>query len=64
MTLFRDHRRAAMALLNNAELKPREGQFCGGIAFDPQPLTPRQRNWLDVLLDRHGLSPMEREVQP
>ena len=62
MSLFHDHRTAARALLTHADLKPREGQFCGGLAFDPQPLTIRQRAWLDALLDRHGLSPLARET--
>jgi hypothetical protein len=54
-----EHQRAAMSLLTAGKpLKPREGQFCGGIAFDASPLTEKQRNWLVILLDRHGLPPM------
>ena len=54
-----EHQRAAMSLLTTGvPLKPREGQFCGGIAFDPNPLTEKQRNWLVILLDRHGLPPL------
>ncbi|MEO7681425.1 MAG: hypothetical protein ABIS14_12180 [Sphingomonas sp.] len=39
-------------------LKPREGQFLGGIAFDASPLTEKQANWLRILTERHGLPPM------
>lgn len=49
---------AAMELLRVAPLKPREGQFCGGLAFSDEPLTDKQRNWLVILLDRHGLPPL------
>lgn len=58
MTAFTDHRPAAMALLTSgATLRPREGQFLGGLAFDANPLTQKQRDWLRILLDRHGLPP-------
>lgn len=51
-----DHRQAAMALLTSgAELRPKEGQFLGGIAFDANPLTEKQANWLAILLKRHSL---------
>lgn len=54
-----DHQRAAMALLTGGvALKPREGQFCGGVAFDANPLTEKQRNWLVILLAKHGLPPL------
>jgi len=57
---FKDHRPAAMALLTSgAALRPKEGQFLGGIAFDANPLTPKQTEWLSVLLEKHGLQPME-----
>lgn len=53
----RDHRSAAMALLTSgADLRPKEGQFLGGISFDANPLTEKQANWLAILLKRHGLS--------
>ena len=39
-------------------LKPHEGQFLGGVAFDANPLTEKQRNWLVILLDKHGLPPL------
>ena len=51
---FTSQRAAALALLNGAPLKAKEGQFCGGIAFE-DGLTPKQRNWLVILLKRHGL---------
>jgi hypothetical protein len=54
-----EHQRSAMALLTAGKpLKPREGQFLGGIAYDANPLTEKQRNWLVILLDRHGLPPL------
>ena len=57
--LFNDHRAAAMALLTaGAALRPREGQFLGGLAFDANPLTEKQANWLRILLERHGLPPL------
>lgn len=56
---FTDHRPAAMAVLTSgASLRPREGQFLGGLAFDANPLTEKQANWLRILLDRHGLPPL------
>jgi hypothetical protein len=54
-----EHQSAAMSLLTAGKpLKPREGQFLGGIAFDANPLTEKQRNWLVILLDRHSLPPL------
>ncbi|WP_426262985.1 hypothetical protein [Sphingomonas sp. PWP1-2] len=51
-----EHQRQAMALLmSGAALKPREGQFLGGIAFDANPLSEKQANWLAILLRKHGL---------
>lgn len=59
MIPFLDHRAAAMAVLTcGAELRSREGQFLGGIAFQVEPLTDRQRRWLDILLSRHTLPPL------
>ncbi|AYJ86890.1 hypothetical protein D3Y57_14255 [Sphingomonas paeninsulae] len=50
-----DHRVAAMAIITSgAALRPKEGQFLGGIAFDANPLTEKQSNWLSILLARHG----------
>jgi hypothetical protein len=57
---FTDHRDAAMALITSgADLRPREGQFLGGLSFDANPLTEKQANWLRILLERHGLPPLE-----
>lgn len=54
------HRATAMALLTSgAYLRPKEGQFLGGIAFDDGPLTERQANWLSILLKRHNLGHLE-----
>lgn len=54
-----EHQRAAMSLLTaGIVLKPREGQFCGGLAFDANPLSEKQRNWLVILLAKHGLPPL------
>lgn len=48
------HQQAAMALLTSgAALRPKEGQFLGGIAFDANPLTDKQANWLAILTDRY-----------
>lgn len=56
---FNDHRAAAMALITSgAALRPKEGQFLGGLSFDANPLTEKQANWLQILLNRHGLPPM------
>ena len=57
---FTDHRAAAMAILTSgADLRPKEGQFLGGISFDANPLTEKQKNWLGILLKKCGLPPME-----
>ena len=62
MMSFPDHRTAAMAVLTSgAALRPREGQFLGGLAFDANPLTDKQANWLRILLDKHGLPSVAEE---
>lgn len=54
------HCAAAMALLTSgAQLRPKEGQFLGGIAFDANPLTNKQANWLSILLAKHGLDDLK-----
>lgn len=54
-----EHQCAAMSLLTAGKpLKPREGQFLGGIAYDANPLTEKQRNWLVILLNKHELPPL------
>lgn len=59
MTAFTSHQDAAMAVLNcGGPLRPREGQFLGGLAFDANPLTDKQRNWLVILLNKHSLPPL------
>jgi hypothetical protein len=61
MTDPHDHRRVAMAILTSgAQLRPKEGQFLGGIAFDANPLTEKQRHWLHILIERYG--PEESEA--
>lgn len=51
-----DHQAHAMALITaGVPLKPREGQFLGGIAFDANPLTEKQANWLAILRKRYNL---------
>ncbi|MEH3099828.1 hypothetical protein [Sphingomonas adhaesiva] len=57
---FNDHRRAAMALLTKGiNLREKEGNFLGGLAFRVDPLSERQANWLQILLERHQLPPLE-----
>ena len=56
---FADHRRAAMALLTKGvDLREKEGNFLGGIAFRADPMSEKQANWLRILLDRHSLPPL------
>lgn len=56
---FVNHQAAAMALLTaGAPLKRNEGQFLGGIAFDANPLTAKQADWIAILLTKHGLPPL------
>ncbi|WP_170207993.1 hypothetical protein [Sphingomonas glacialis] len=48
-----------MAILTcGAALKRNEGQFLGGIAFDANPLSVKQSDWLAILLKRHNLPPV------
>lgn len=57
---FSNHRDAAMALLTNAaDLREKEGNFLGGIAFRSDAITDKQANWLSILLKRHDLPPMQ-----
>jgi hypothetical protein len=57
---FNDHRCAAMALLTRgADLREKEGNFLGGIAFRVDPMSDKQSNWLAILLKRHGLPPLQ-----
>ncbi|MCR5872249.1 MULTISPECIES: hypothetical protein [unclassified Sphingomonas] len=43
-------------LTSGAPLRPKEGQFLGGIAFDANALTEKQANWLSILLERYGMN--------
>ena len=61
---FTDHREAAQAILRrvlggNGTLRSKEGAFLGQLSFDANEPTDRQLNWLCILLDKHGLEPME-----
>lgn len=51
---FIDFRLAARQLLTVPSLSEKEGQFCGGLSYRPDPITEKQANWLRILLDRHG----------
>jgi hypothetical protein len=58
MAPFPSHKEAALALLTSgADLRQKEGQFLGGIAFTDD-LSPKQENWLSGLLRRHNLPPI------
>lgn len=52
---FTDHKLAARALLALDGFSEREGQFLGGLAFRPYPLSDKQAKWLGILLARHDL---------
>ena len=53
---FENHRLAALALINSgADLREKEGNFLGGIAFRRDDMTDKQANWLRILLARHNL---------
>jgi hypothetical protein len=61
---FTDHRVAAMALLTSgAALRSKEGSFLGQIAFDANPPSEKQANWLRILLERHGLPPIAGDIE-
>ena len=54
-----DHREIAKRLLSKAisagtQLRPKEGLFLGGIAFDANQPTERQSEWLEKLVERYG----------
>ena len=54
-----DHQQTAKTILlaalrGDAALRSKEGQFLGGVAFDANPLTDKQANWLAILADRYG----------
>ena len=55
---FKEHRLAALAILNSGKRQTRKaGQFLGQLVFDPSPMTPSQSEWLAKLLERCGLPP-------
>ena len=57
---FPNHRAAALALLNlGTRLSRKAGQFLGQISVDPSPLSDAQAHWLDSLLEKAGLPPLE-----
>jgi hypothetical protein len=59
MKPFANQRDAALALLNSDSPKTRKsGSFLGQLAVDETPLTDKQRDWLDTLLERAGLLPL------
>ena len=48
------HQRTTMAILTSgAALRPKEGQFLGGIAFDLNPPTEKQAQWLEAMEQRY-----------
>lgn len=56
---FKDHRSAALALLNGGfRLTRKAGQFLGQIAVDATPMSDAQADWLAKLLDKHELPPL------
>lgn len=53
---FRNHREAALALLNGRyRLTRSAGQFLGQLAVDPSPMSDKQAAWLSKLLEKNGL---------
>ena len=64
---FTDCRAAARAILlpalaDGSGLRPKEAQFLAGLSFDLNPPSPKQLDWLLILLDRHGLPTLEWEA--
>ena len=56
---FDGPRAAALALLNGSEnWSPKTARFLGQMAAIQWPLTFRQRNWLEGLLEEAGLPPL------
>jgi hypothetical protein len=57
---FTDPRQAALALLNsNQRLSRKAGSFLGQLVVDDMPMTEKQAAWLDKLLYRAGLPPLD-----
>lgn len=61
---FRNHREAALALLNGgSNLTWKAGSFLGQLVVTPErPPTDKQRDWLATLLDRAGLPPLSGDA--
>lgn len=59
---FTDHRLAARQLLTVTTLSEREGQFLGGLCYRDAPLSDKQQRWLDILIERHGFTPLDGET--
>jgi hypothetical protein len=56
---FRQHRAAALALLNGEyRLSRKAGQFLGQLVVDASPISEAQAYWLAKLLERAGLPPL------
>lgn len=58
---------SAFALLDahrsgKKKLSRKAGSLAGQCAVDPQPLTPAQKSWLLILLERAELPPLDEEV--
>ncbi len=59
---FRNHRDAALALLNGkSRLSRKAGQFLGQLVVDPSPMSEAQADWLGKLLQKAGLPPLAGE---
>jgi hypothetical protein len=59
VTTFSNHRQACLALLTSGTTLTRQaGQFLGGEAVSPAPLSEKQLAWLGKLLERAGLPPL------
>lgn len=54
------HKGAAIAVLERgSDLNRKTGQFLGTVAVQDEPLSEKQRRWLDDLLNKHGLPALE-----
>ncbi|MBU6395762.1 MAG: hypothetical protein KGQ75_14425 [Sphingomonadales bacterium] len=60
---FATHREAALALLTSGcRLTVKAGTFLGQIAVDPSPLSPKQGDWLEKMLERADLPPLSADA--
>jgi hypothetical protein len=51
-TIFTDHRKACLAVLNaGINLSRKQGEFLGGVGNSDGRLTEKQSHWLNALLD-------------